>query len=232
MALNKSQVHCFREQRKRDFKNHLLGSLSLARPSLSSQYGCPPTPGDAPAYSDCPSDKEQSSALCVLLLFSRTKRGPPGSRLPPPPTPPLGLMLFLLSTVAALTKPIRRGQPRSGRKRVWGQTAQHARLFVSGADGDWHSHWDSDPWSLESGWGRPSQGSGHVGGVGRNQMSKHFPHLYPQRDPTEPSVWDCPGAAGVSVEEHRLWPRIPIVLALWREHPEVKPRAMILASWV
>ena len=147
-------------------------------------------------------------------------------------------MLFLLSTVADLTKPIRRGQPRPGLKKFWGQTAQPAWLFISGADGDWH--WeeislpagDSVPGSLEPGWGHPSQGSGQVEGVGRNQMSTHFPHLYPQRDPVDPSAWDWPGAAGPSVERHRLWPWIPIVLAPWREHPKVKLGAMILPSWV
>lgn len=52
-------------------------------------------------------------------------------------------------------------------------------------------------------------------------MSTHFPYLYQHRDP---------GAAGLSVEGHRLWLQRPIVLALWGEHCKVKPWAVILAS--
>lgn len=195
MALKTSLSPLLQGQPERDFKNHLLGGLPLARSLLPSQYGCV----RAFRLSSLTKNKAQ---LCVLYFYfleynmRHLATGPPR-----PPSLRLGPMLFLLCTTAALTQPVGRAQPRPGRKRPQGQTPRHVRLCVSGADGDWHREepgvpaGEGVPGSPEPGWGRPRQSSGQ-----------------------EPLV---------SLEGHTLWPRRPMVFALWGEHREVKPWAVI-----
>lgn len=79
--------------------------------------------------------------------------------------------------------------------------------------------WADGDWSGLGAWPGASQAKGRV--RLRVWTGTQFPHLYQPRDPTEPSAWDWPGAAGLSVGEPGLRPWAPNIPAPGGGHHKI-----------
>ena len=129
------------------------------------------------------SDKEQSSAACFLLLFSRTKYMPPGSSPLLHPTPGPHALSAFHNCCPYQTHSQRSAKARTEKILGTGSTACLPVCPWS----RWWWHWEetSQPagegilGSLEPGCGHPGQGLGQVGGVSRKPKEYALPTSIP-----------------------------------------------------